>query len=222
MKPFFAFLCTGFLAAACQGQSGTSAGKASFMTDTQNIPTTTVSVPAGMAIATFGNGCFWCTEAVFEELKGVQSATSGYSGGFVKNPAYKEVSAGRTGHAEVLQIVYDPKVVSFDKLLEVFWQTHDPTTLNRQGADVGSQYRSAVFYHTDEQLKLATDYKKKLDASGSFNGAIVTEITPFANFYVAEDYHQEYYKLNGDAPYCQFVVRPKVDKFRKVFAADLK
>jgi peptide-methionine (S)-S-oxide reductase len=140
----------------------------------------------------------------------------------VKNPAYREVCTGRTGHAEALNIVYDPKVISFEKLLEVFWQTHDPTTLNRQGADVGTQYRSSIFYHSAEQQKLAEEYKKKLDASGAFDGKIVTEIVPFANFYPAEDYHQDYFKLNGDAPYCQFVVRPKVEKFRKVFAADLK
>jgi len=188
----------------------------------QVLPQTPVTVPPGMAVATLGNGCFWCTEAVFDELRGVQSATSGYSGGAVKNPSYKEVCTGRTGHAEALQIIYDPKVVSFEKLLEVFWQTHDPTTLNRQGADVGTQYRSAIFYHNEEQRKIAEDLKKKLDASGAFNSPIVTEITPFANFYPAEDYHQEYYKLNGEAPYCQFVVRPKVEKFRKVFKEDLK
>jgi peptide-methionine (S)-S-oxide reductase len=220
MKNLFLSLGLGFLALSCQGQAGS--GTAKTMTDEKTIPTTTVQVPPGMAVATFGNGCFWCTEAVFEELKGVQSATSGYSGGHVKNPAYREVGTGRTGHAEVLQIIYDPKVVSFEKLLEVFWQTHDPTTLNRQGADVGTQYRSAIFYHTEEQRKLAAEYKQKLDAAKAFDGPIVTEITPFSNFYVAEDYHQEYFKLNGDAPYCQFVVRPKVEKFRKVFAADLK
>lgn len=223
MKHLLLYLVLGLWATACQGQPrpGTPA---TTMNDQPNqaLPQTPVTVPPGMAVATLGNGCFWCTEAVFDELRGVQSATSGYSGGAVKNPSYKEVCTGRTGHAEALQIIYDPKVVSFEKLLEVFWQTHDPTTLNRQGADVGTQYRSAIFYHNEEQRKIAEDLKKKLDASGAFNSPIVTEITPFANFYPAEDYHQEYYKLNGEAPYCQFVVRPKVEKFRKVFKEDLK
>lgn len=227
MKHLLLYLVVAMWATACQGQPA-SQPKASVasasMTETANkaLPQTPVQLPPGMAVATFGNGCFWCTEAVFAELKGVVSATSGYSGGFVKNPAYREVCAGRTGHAEVLQIVYDPKQVSFDKLLEVFWQTHDPTTLNRQGADVGTQYRSAVFYHTDEQRQVAEAYKQRLDAAKAFSAPIVTEITAFSNFYPAEDYHQEYFKLNGDAPYCQFVVRPKLEKFRKVFAADLK
>jgi len=224
MKNAILLFVLGIFASSCQGQTQKPGvpGKTKSMTDEKELPRTEVKVPAGKAIATFGNGCFWCTEAVFEELKGVESATSGYSGGPIKNPSYREVCTGRTGHAEVLQIVYDPSIVSFEKLLEVFWQTHDPTTLNRQGADVGTQYRSAVFYHSEEQRKLAEEYKKKLDAAGAFDNPIVTEITPFANFYPAEDYHQEYFKLNGDAPYCQFVVRPKVEKFRKVFAADLK
>lgn len=225
MKHLLLYLVLGLWATACQGQTR-PAPTAKTMNDqpnqTQSLPQTPVTVPPGMAVATLGNGCFWCTEAVFDELRGVQSATSGYSGGAVKNPSYKEVCTGRTGHAEALQIIYDPKVVSFEKLLEVFWQTHDPTTLNRQGADVGTQYRSAIFYHNEEQRKIAEDLKKKLDAAGAYSDPIVTEITPFANFYPAEDYHQEYYKLNGEAPYCQFVVRPKVEKFRKVFKEDLK
>ncbi|WP_369824008.1 peptide-methionine (S)-S-oxide reductase MsrA [Reichenbachiella sp. 5M10] len=175
-----------------------------------------------MDVATFGNGCFWCTEAIFQDLKGVSKVESGYSGGQTLDPTYKEVCTGTTGHAEVLQITYDPAVISFDELLEVFWKTHDPTTLNRQGNDVGTQYRSVVFYHNDEQKVLAEKYKKELNASGAFNDPIVTEITAFDKFYVAEDYHQNYYNLNGSQPYCNFVIKPKVEKFRKVFKDKLK
>ncbi|WP_394334435.1 peptide-methionine (S)-S-oxide reductase MsrA [Reichenbachiella faecimaris] len=175
-----------------------------------------------MEIATFGNGCFWCTEAIFQELNGVSKAVSGYMGGEVKNPTYKEVCSGTTGHAEVLQITYDPSVITFDELLEVFWKTHDPTTLNRQGNDVGTQYRSAVFYHNADQKMLASEYKGKLDASGAWSDPIVTEITAADTFYPAEDYHQEYFNLNGSQPYCNFVIRPKVEKFRKVFKDKLK
>ncbi len=171
---------------------------------------------------TLGAGCFWCVEAVFLELKGVRSVTSGYMGGHVKNPSYREVCTGSTGHAEVARIVYDPEQLTVDELLEVFWQTHDPTTMNRQGADVGTQYRSAIFYHTEEQRRIATEYKKKLDESGAFRAPIVTEIVPAVEFYAAEDYHQNYYALNGEQGYCQMVIRPKLDKFRKVFADKLK
>ena len=173
--------------------------------------------------ATLANGCFWCTEAIFEELDGVISATSGYTGGKTENPTYKEVGNGETGHAECLQIVYDPLKITFDELLEVFWQTHDPTTLNRQGADVGTQYRSGIFYHNDEQKEKAEKYKAALDSSGAFPNRIVTEITPFTKFYPAEDYHQQYYELNGNSnPYCRMVIQPKLDKFRKVFKEKLK
>ena len=144
-------------------------------------------------LATFGSGCFWCTEAIFQSLKGVESVVSGYSGGSVENPSYEQVCSGTTGHAEVTQIQYDPNVISFKKLLEVFWKTHDPTTLNRQGADVGTQYRSAIFYHSEKQRELAEKYKKRLDESGAFPNPIVTEITAFTQFYPAEDYHQNYY-----------------------------
>lgn len=171
---------------------------------------------------TLGAGCFWCVEAVFQDLKGVEKVTSGYSGGHVKNPAYKEVCNGTTGHAEVCQLVYDPKVISIPEILEVFWQTHDPTTLNRQGNDVGTQYRSAIFYHTEEQRELAEQYKAELNKSGAFDRPIVTEITAFSNFYPAEDYHQDYFNLNGEQPYCQYVIRPKVEKMKKVFADKLK
>lgn len=172
--------------------------------------------------ATFGSGCFWCTEAVFQEIQGVESVVSGYSGGDVENPSYKQVCTGTTGHAEVVQVGYDPDVVSYVDLLEVFWQTHDPTTLNRQGNDVGPQYRSVIFYHNDEQRQAAETIKRKLDASGAFERPIVTEISPLRNFYAAEEYHQDFYRLNGSQPYCALVIRPKMEKFRKAFADKLK
>ena len=172
-----------------------------------------------MDTATFANGCFWCTEAIFEELKGVVSAVSGYTGGHTENPTYKEVCNGTTGHAECIQITFDPSIISYDELLEVFWKTHDPTTLNRQGNDIGTQYRSAIFYHSEEQKQKAAHYKKELDESGAWSNPIVTEISPFTIFYPAENYHQQYFEVNGDAnPYCQFVIQPKLEKFRKVFA----
>lgn len=176
----------------------------------------------GLSVATFGSGCFWCTEAVFQRVTGVEKVVSGYMGGKVKNPSYREVTTGLTGHAEVTQINYDPGKISFEELLEIFWGTHDPTTLNRQGADVGTQYRSVIFYHTDEQKKLSETYKKKLDASKAFDNPIVTEISPAAEFYAAEDYHQNYFNLNGSAPYCSYVIQPKLEKFKKVFAEKLK
>jgi peptide-methionine (S)-S-oxide reductase len=172
--------------------------------------------------ATFGAGCFWCVEAVFQNLKGVQSITSGYSGGSVPNPTYTQVCDGTTGHAEACQIMYNPKEISYAELLEVFWKTHDPTTLNRQGNDAGTQYRSAIFYHNDEQKNLAEHYKHELDSSGAFDAPIVTEIVPFRNFYKAEAYHQNYYNDNTAQPYCMFVIRPKVEKFKKVFKDKLK
>lgn len=172
--------------------------------------------------ATFGTGCFWCTETIFEKLKGVESAVSGYSGGTKENPTYKEVCTGNTGHAEVIQVTYDPSIISFKDLLEVFWKTHDPTTLNRQGEDVGTQYRSAIFYHTDEQKKLAEEYIAKLKSAKVFKDPIVTEITKFKNFFPAENYHQDYYEQNKSQPYCSFVITPKVEKFKKVFHDKLK
>jgi len=172
--------------------------------------------------ATFGSGCFWCTEAVFERLEGVQSAISGYSGGKYENPTYSEVTAGLSGHAEVVQITYDPDVISYEMLLKVLWKTHDPTTLNRQGADVGTQYRSAIFYHNNAQKELAEKYKKKLDESGAYDDPIVTEIMAFSAFYKAEEYHQEYYELNRSQPYCQYVIAPKIDKLEAVFGDLLK
>ena len=173
--------------------------------------------------ATFANGCFWCTEAIFEELDGVISATSGYTGGQTENPTYKQVCGGQTGHAECLQIVFDPTKISFDELLAVFWETHDPTTLNQQGGDVGTQYRSGIFYHNDEQKTKAEKYKSELDKSGAYERPIVTEITAFTKFYPAENYHQQYFELNeNNNPYCKIVIRPKLDKFRKVFKDKLK
>lgn len=171
--------------------------------------------------ATFGAGCFWCVEAVFQDLKGVHSVVSGYSGGHIKNPAYREVCEGRTGHAEVARITFDPEVISFKDLLEVFWMTHDPTTLNRQGADVGTQYRSAVFYHNEEQKEIAEKYKIELDKSGAFDNPIVTEISELINFYEAEDYHQNYFNNNSEQPYCSIVIKPKVAKFKKAFSDKL-
>ncbi|PRY09981.1 peptide-methionine (S)-S-oxide reductase [Pontibacter ummariensis] len=175
-----------------------------------------------METATFGNGCFWCTEAVFKELEGVDKVVSGYAGGHVDKPTYRQVGTGTTGHAEVLQITYDPQKISYEELLEVFWKTHDPTTLNRQGNDVGPQYRSVIFYHDNTQKELAEKYKQELDASGAFNDPIVTAIEAFTNFYPAEDYHQNYYANNGEQPYCAFLIRPKLEKFRKVFKEKLK
>jgi peptide-methionine (S)-S-oxide reductase len=184
------------------------------------------SLTGGTAIqtdtATFGTGCFWCTEAIFQEVDGVLKATSGYSGGQVANPTYKEVCEGTTGHAECIQVVFDPQKVTYDELLEVFWQTHDPTTLNRQGNDVGTQYRSVIFYHNQQQQEKAAKYKAELDKSGAFDKPIVTEIAPFETFYVAENYHQDYYNNNGSQPYCYFVIRPKLEKFQKVFKSKLK
>ncbi len=172
--------------------------------------------------ATFGEGCFWCTEAVYTRLKGVISVTSGYAGGKVANPTYEAVCTGTTGHAEVTQIVFEPDVISFEELLDVFWHSHDPTTLNRQGNDIGTQYRSAIFYHNEAQKAAAEKAKMELNDSGEFNHPIVTEIVPFTNFYPAEDYHQDYFRLHGSAPYCQMVVKPKVDKFEKHFKDKLK
>lgn len=174
------------------------------------------------AVATLGNGCFWCTEAIFQRLNGVLQVTSGYSGGHVVNPSYKEVCTGTTGAAECLQIVYDPAVISFADLLEVFWKTHDPTTLNRQGADVGTQYRSVVFYHDEEQRSIAMQYRDQLNASGVFAAPIVTTFEPFETFYPAENYHQDYYNQNSGQGYCQFVIRPKLEKFKKEFAGKMK
>ena len=174
------------------------------------------------ATATFGNGCFWCTEAVFQNLRGVLSVESGYSGGHVENPTYREVCGKDTGHAEVVQIKYNPAEISYLELLEIFFKTHDPTTLNRQGNDVGPQYRSVIFYHDDEQKGQAESIKAELDASGAWDHPIVTEISPLINYYAAEGYHQNYYNDNPGQPYCMFAIRPKVEKFKQVFADKLR
>lgn len=188
-----------------------------------NMTTTTSNGSGKTETATFANGCFWCTEAIFEQLDGVISATSGYTGGQTESPTYKEVCSGQTGHAECLQIVYDPEKITFDELLEVFWETHDPTTLNRQGADEGTQYRSGIFYHTAEQKEKAEKYKAELDKSGAFDKPIVTEITQFTKFYPAEEYHQQYFENNANSnPYCKIVILPKIEKFRKVFKDKLR
>jgi len=172
--------------------------------------------------ATFGSGCFWCTEAIYERVKGVQKVISGYAGGTTENPSYEQVCTGKTGHAEVCQILFDPSVVSFADLLKIFWKTHDPTTLNRQGADSGTQYRSVIFYHSDEQRKIAEHYKLELDKSGAWENPIVTEISPLTKFYSAEAYHQNYFANNPTQGYCSFVIAPKVEKFEKVFKEKLK
>ena len=172
--------------------------------------------------ATFGSGCFWCTEAIFELVDGVVSVESGYSAGKTVNPTYKEVTSGKTNHAEVVNIEYDPSKVSYAELLEIFWRTHDPTTLNRQGADVGTQYRSIILYHDSEQKELSERIMKELDNSGSWDSPIVTQIKKFEKFYTAENYHQDYYKLNPNNGYCAYVIAPKIDKFKKVFKTYLK
>lgn len=176
----------------------------------------------GFEVATFGSGCFWCTEAIFERVNGVNKVESGYSGGTESNPDYKLISSGLTKYAEVTQIKFDPEVVSFAKLLEIFWNTHDPTTLNRQGADVGPQYRSVVFYHNEKQKKEAEYYKNELNNAKIWNKPIVTEISPYINFYKAEEHHQDFYENNPSYGYCNFVITPKVEKFEKVFKDQLK
>jgi peptide-methionine (S)-S-oxide reductase len=174
------------------------------------------------AVATFAGGCFWCTEAVFARLKGVSKVTSGYTGGKVPDPTYQQVCTGTTGHAEAIQIEYDPGVISYEQLLDVHFHTHDPTTLNRQGADVGTQYRSSVFYHDEEQKKAAAEMIARLDKEGEFEDPIVTRLEKMTKWYPAEDYHQQYFELNGRQPYCQAVISPKIAKFRKRYAKLLK
>ncbi len=182
-----------------------------------------MSENAKLDTITLAGGCFWCVEAIYQRLNGVISVTSGYAGGKVKNPSYREVCTGTTGHAEAVQIVYDANVVSLAEIFKVFFKVHDPTTLNRQGNDEGTQYRSAIFFHNEEQHKIALEVKAGLDKSGAFNAPIVTEITPFTNFYKAEDYHQDYYNQNKYSnSYCQFVIVPKIEKFESYFKDELK
>jgi peptide-methionine (S)-S-oxide reductase len=173
-------------------------------------------------VATLGGGCFWCLEAIFDELKGVEQVESGYAGGTVPDPSYEAVCSGMTGHAEVVQVTFDPQVVSFKEILEVFFTFHDPTTLNRQGADVGTQYRSAIFYHTPEQRAVAEQAIRELNAAGIWKAPIVTEVTPLTAFYPAEEYHQEFFQRNPGQLYCQFVISPKIAKFRKEYLTKLK
>jgi len=172
--------------------------------------------------ATLANGCFWCSEAIFKRLKGVESVLPGYAGGTVKNPSYDEVCMENTGHAESIQVKFDPKIISFEKILNVFWHTHNPTTLNRQGNDIGTQYRSAIFFHDDKQKEIAEKSKKDLEQSGLYKDRIVTEITPFKNFYIAEDYHKDYYDKHQEAPYCNFVIDPKIHKLLQQYKNDVK
>src|SRR6266480_3109355 len=171
---------------------------------------------------TLAGGCFWCIEAVFKRLKGVVSVASGYTASNVANPGYQQVCSGRTGAAEAIQVTYDPAIISYEKLLEIFWHLHDPTTLNRQGNDVGTQYRSAIFYHNDEQKRIALASKEAIEKSGTYKKPVVTEIAPFTNFYAAEDYHQDYYDTNRSQPYCMFVIDPKVQKLLKEYRSELK
>lgn len=192
-------------------------------TNYRNMSASLIKSMEKIDTATFGTGCFWCTEAIFDQLNGVLKVESGFSGGHVKNPTYKQVCTGETGHAECVQIQYEPDKISFDELLEVFFQVHDPTTLNRQGADVGTHYRSAIFYHNDHQKERAEFYKAELNKSGAYKNPIVTEISPALEFYVAENYHQDYYENNKNSnPYCAIVIKPKLEKFQKVFSNKLK
>ena len=177
---------------------------------------------SGFETATFGSGCFWCTEAIFLNVDGVTKVESGYSGGKVKNPTYKEVCSGLTGHAEVVQLTFDPQKISYDDLLEIFWLTHDPTTPNKQGADIGTQYRSVIFYHSDDQKKSAEQTRLRLTEESAFENPIVTEIIPASTFYKAEDGHQNYYHSNNNAPYCAYIIQPKLEKFKKAFQSKLK
>ncbi len=189
---------------------------------TDNMGDQNESAQPAISKATFGAGCFWCTEAVFQRIKGVVRVTSGYSGGNVDNPTYREICSGTTGHAEVVQVEFDPSKVGYEDLLRVFWKTHDPTTLNRQGADTGTQYRSVIYYHNEAQRQLAEEYKAELMKAEVYAKPIVTEISPAQRFFKAEEYHQDYYNANGSAPYCQLVIAPKIDKLEKFFKDQLK
>ncbi len=214
IKTIISLLSITFFTSAC-GQTKTK----TMNTEDKTITKTTTS---NIDTATLGAGCFWCVEAVFQRLDGVLTVKSGYSGGSVKNPSYREVCEGTTGHAEVCQITYDKTKVTFDEILEVFWKTHDPTTLNRQGNDFGTQYRSAIFYHNAEQKQIAEKYKAEINASGAYPKPIITEITALTNYYPAEDYHQNYFNQNGNEGYCKYVIQPKVEKFEKIFKSKMK
>lgn len=214
MQKMILFIFSAFISlTSCANKKKTNIMNNSIVPNNQAAYTDTV---------TFGTGCFWCTEAIFQQVEGVLSVESGYSGGHVKNPTYEQIGSGATGHAECLNIVYDSTKVSYDELLEIFWQTHDPTTLNRQGNDIGPQYRSVIFYRNNQQKELAEKYKAALDKSGAYSRPIVTTLEPMTLFYKAENYHQNYYNQNGNQPYCQFVIKPKVEKFQKVFKDKMK
>jgi peptide-methionine (S)-S-oxide reductase len=222
MKYFLKTICLPVLLAtqlAACGQTGNS--KKTDNSDKMN-ESNIDTAGKNLEVATFAGGCFWCVEAQYQELQGVEKVESGYTGGTLKNPSYKEVCSGRTGHAEAVNIYYDPKVISYDELLAAFWVAHDPTQLNRQGNDVGTQYRSAIFYHNEEQKKKAEEYKRKLNEEKAYDSPVVTEIMPFTVFYKAEDYHQNYYNENPEQAYCHYVIQPKKEKFEKIFKDKLK
>lgn len=216
MRNILIFLTVLFALNSCQGQQQ---GPRVKKTDFTKLP---AKNRASLDTATFAAGCFWCTEAQFKELKGVVNVISGYTGGWVANPSYAQVCTGSTGHAEATNIIFDPKVISYDRLLEAFFVAHDPTELNRQGNDVGTQYRSAIFVHNKEQLDKTQYYLSVLEKEKVFNKPIVTEVVPVTVFYPAEDYHQDYYRLNGKEPYCQLVIKPKLEKFKRIFSTVLK
>lgn len=228
MKLFLSLLLIAPSLIACNQPSGkmndTRLDLSSIMNETgQTMSDDSATInDSTLQVATFGAGCFWCVEAIYLSLNGVTKVESGYSGGTVKNPSYKEVCTGRTGHAEVCQVTFDPTVITYPQLLEAFFEAHDPTTLNRQGGDVGTQYRSVIYYHNDEQKRIAELAIKAANESGNWNDPIVTELSAFDVFYKAEDYHQDYFALNGEQPYCKMVVAPKVAKFKKKFEAMLK
>lgn len=213
-------VCLLFWLAGCESQKTVRAGDGGERSE--KVMETPVTVPPGKEILTVAGGCFWCTEAIFNEIKGVEKVVSGYSGGKTVKPTYEQVCSGSTGHAEAIQVTFDPKVVSYHDLLVIFFTTHDPTTLNRQGADTGTQYRSAIFTHSPQQKEEAEKVIKEITEKRIWSGPIVTEVTPFTNFYPAEDYHQEYYARNQRQPYCQVVITPKVAKLREVFREKLK
>ncbi len=218
----FGFLVLGFIVAPLLLAQQRNQSQTEFASQTSIGKKDTTGKGKKLETVNFGAGCFWCVEAVFQQVKGVSSVESGYMGGSVANPTYDAVCSGTTGHAEICQVKFDPAIVSFPELLEVFFKTHDPTTLNRQGADTGTQYRSAIFYTTDKQKEQAQEIKKRLDKAGAFNSPIVTEITKASAFYGAGDYHADYYRRNPNAGYCQYVIVPKLEKFKKVFADKLK
>jgi peptide-methionine (S)-S-oxide reductase len=220
-KPAVTFVAAVFFITAC-GQNKTNSNSETMPTENQGAAEASSSGGSHIDTATFGAGCFWCVEAIFQRLDGVLKVESGYSGGSVKNPSYKEVCNGTTGHAEVIRLTYDRSKVSYDELLEVFWKTHDPTTPNRQGNDVGTQYRSVVFYHNEEQRRTAEEYKKKINDEKAYPKPVITEISPLINYYPAENYHQNYYNQNGSQGYCQYVIQPKIEKFEKIFKDKMK